>query len=271
MDQILALMIARTAYFDEKLLEYTLTSSSSTNSNGVVGQVVLLGAGFDTRVHRLPASPSQRWIWFEVDAPNIQEFKQQALANLRLPDGTTHNGTKNGTSSNGKKAASTSAAASIYNKPVYVPVVFEKDNWVTCLTAKGFDPKIPSVFVMEGVINYLDSETASATLRAISKLGGSLLLTCMRTTRPDAASVDDTLKLKGEQRLKSIGEPHRFILPHGGHEQFFQQHGFEIAELLTETDMTSRYVPPTLTENLPPLSAFGVPYNLFHLRPIASK
>lgn len=121
-------LILRVAFIDEVLRE---TSAR---------QVVILGAGLDTRSYRLEALRGARV--FEVDFPATQRFKRDRAAALGKP------------------------LAEI----VYVPVDFTRDDLASSLRAAGFDPSLPTAWVWEGVIMYLDDAALRGTLAAVRKL-----------------------------------------------------------------------------------------------------
>ncbi|MFI0927020.1 class I SAM-dependent methyltransferase [Streptomyces sp. NPDC021012] len=112
-----------------------------------VRQVVLLGAGLDTRAYRLDW-PSDLVV-FELDRAGVLDFKQRVLTDL-------------------------SAAPRV--KRVPVPVDLRAD-WVTALTTAGFDPAAPSVWLAEGILFYLPGPAETRLLDAVDGLaaGGSAL------------------------------------------------------------------------------------------------
>jgi methyltransferase (TIGR00027 family) len=103
-----------------------------------VAQFVILGAGFDTRAYRLPNDTRVRV--FEVDTPRTQLVKRETL----------------------KKAGIDSGGVT------FVPADFEKDDWLACLAAAGFDPGERTLFLWEGVTMYLDRAAVEETLRKIA-------------------------------------------------------------------------------------------------------
>ncbi len=106
-----------------------------------ISQFVILGAGFDTRAFRLKGvSKETRVHSFEIDTPKTQAVKRQMLE-------------KAGIDATGITFASAD---------------FEKENWLTKLIDAGFDINQPALFIMEGVIIYLDREAAADTLRKIA-------------------------------------------------------------------------------------------------------
>jgi methyltransferase (TIGR00027 family) len=103
-----------------------------------ISQVVLLGAGFDTRADRL-ASPGLRF--FEVDHPASQLEKRRRVAAL--------------------------PGYSI-DAPTYVSCDFEKDDFLERLVGNGFRSDAPALVLWEGVVSYLSEVAIRATLRKIS-------------------------------------------------------------------------------------------------------
>jgi methyltransferase (TIGR00027 family) len=119
----------RTAFLDEEVVRWTRTTPA---------QVVILGAGLDTRAARL-AKPGVRF--FEVDQPASQREKVERIARV---DGYP-----------------ASAAT-------HVACDFEKDDFLDQLVAGGFDAGAPALFVWEGVTPYLHEPAIRATLRRIA-------------------------------------------------------------------------------------------------------
>jgi methyltransferase (TIGR00027 family) len=112
-------------------------------------QVVILGAGFDTRAWRLDELAGTTV--FEVDHPATQHAKRERVANLPPP-----------------KA-----------KLVWTPVDFERDALIERLSAAGHNPSEPTVWIWEGVVMYLADAAVTSTLNAIrerSAPGSTLLL-----------------------------------------------------------------------------------------------
>jgi methyltransferase (TIGR00027 family) len=107
---------------------------------GGIDQVVLLGAGFDTRAWRLNALASARI--FEVDHPNTAAVKQERLR---------------------------SAHADL-KKVTFVKVDFETDDFDQLLREAGFDATRPAIVVWEGVSQYLTGEAVCGVMRWVGGL-----------------------------------------------------------------------------------------------------
>lgn len=103
-------------------------------------QVVVLGAGLDTRAYRMQALASTHV--FEVDHPATQEFKRTKARKLYpLCRALSH-----------------------------VPVDFERDSLQSCLTGAGFSRELVTAWVWEGVVMYLSDAALHDGLRAIAEL-----------------------------------------------------------------------------------------------------
>ncbi|MEV0918115.1 class I SAM-dependent methyltransferase [Streptomyces sp. NPDC049967] len=110
-------------------------------------QVVLLGAGLDSRAFRLdwPAD----CVIFEVDRAGVLAFKHEVLDGL-------------------------SAAPKAARVPVPIDL---RADWAGALTIAGFDPSAPSVWLAEGLLFYLPSATETQLIDTVDRLstGGSAL------------------------------------------------------------------------------------------------
>lgn len=141
---------------------------------GGVDQFVILGAGFDTRAYRLGCVDDLTT--FEIDHPATQERKRRSL----LAGNGVH----------------------------YVAWDFHEHGLDRALSAAGFDPAVPTLFLWEGVTNYLTAETVDETIRWCSQaaVGSHLIFTYVdRQVLDDPASyhhadrVLDTSQRAGEK------------------------------------------------------------------------
>jgi methyltransferase (TIGR00027 family) len=98
-----------------------------------VRQVVILGAGYDTRAARLPRAGVK---FFEVDHPATQAAKRARLGELR---------------------AYPAQAAT------YVTCNFEREDPIDRLVASGFSATEPALVIWEGVVPYLTEAAVRAT------------------------------------------------------------------------------------------------------------
>jgi methyltransferase (TIGR00027 family) len=155
-------IVMRTRFFDDYLTDAVA---------GGCEQVVLLGAGLDARAFRFDWPRELRW--FEVDLPEVLTFKQSVLD-------------------------STGAEAGCDRRALVADL---SGDWAAPLRDVGFRPTAPTAWLAEGLLVYLDSETAAhvlGTATTLSAPGSRLALergdvaTQVATTdtadRPDEAS-----------------------------------------------------------------------------------
>ncbi|MFF3224065.1 SAM-dependent methyltransferase [Nocardia suismassiliense] len=103
-------------------------------------QVVVLGAGLDTRAFRM--STPVDLTWFELDLPDVFAFKEPVLQR-------------------------SSPAPGCHRRVVPVDLRFD---WVRPLIDSGFQPAVPTTWIEEGVIGYLPYDNAVALAATITEL-----------------------------------------------------------------------------------------------------
>jgi methyltransferase (TIGR00027 family) len=160
---------ARQTFFDAVIKQYLAN----------ITQLVILGAGFDTRAYRLP-NDAQIQV-FEVDGPKTQAVKRQLLEKTGLNA----------------------------SRVTFVSADFEKEDWFSRLVQAGFDPRKPALFLWEGVVHYLDREAVESTLHKIASIAkGSVVAFDYFTTEP---LVSRGLYWRfGRAATKAAGEPLKF-------------------------------------------------------------
>jgi methyltransferase (TIGR00027 family) len=106
----------RTRFFDDF---FTAATASG------IRQVVILASGLDTRAYRLdwPAGI----VVFELDQPDVIEFKTRTLAELRAQPSAQH-------------------------RTVAIDL---REDWPAAIRAAGFDPGAPTAWSAEGLLPYL--------------------------------------------------------------------------------------------------------------------
>jgi methyltransferase (TIGR00027 family) len=120
--------IVRTRFFDDFL----------QSKAELVKQVVILGAGMDTRAFRLPW-PSGTHL-FEIDTPDVIEYKESILENT----------------------------PSLCHR--HLIAVDLKELLAESLVSRGFQSDIPTIWLMEGSIYYLDESDVHKLLKTITDL-----------------------------------------------------------------------------------------------------
>jgi methyltransferase (TIGR00027 family) len=145
-------------------------------------QIVMLGAGLDTRAARL-AHEGVRF--FEVDRAESQADKRARIDGLR----------------DYPRTAAT-----------YVSCDFETSSFLERLRASGFDANARACFVWEGVTPYLTERAVRATLRAIADGTHAESVVVFDHVRKKivAGDVRDKVDLEPRAIVEELGEPLRF-------------------------------------------------------------
>ncbi|MEO8876980.1 MAG: SAM-dependent methyltransferase [Polyangiaceae bacterium] len=173
-----------------------------------VTQVVLLGAGLDGRAHRLEVL--SKCDLFEIDHPDTQALKLQNARDLPAYPRQIH----------------------------YVPVNLERDDFGEALVANGFDPRMPAVFIWEGVTMYLPLAAIEGTLALLNRFAcpGSLV---MATYFDKAAERRTRFALP---LFLAIGEALRSSFSKTEIAALFAKHGFVIDADEGDPEWGDRYV-----------------------------
>ena len=125
-------MIARTAYFDTLFV-------GAINSR--TPQIVLLGAGYDTRAYRFAMQNSSTTI-IELDAAPTQNRKLKCLRKARIV---------------------------IPERVKFASIDFNKESLKDVLENAGYDNREKTLFIWEGVSYYLDTESVDEMLEFVSQ------------------------------------------------------------------------------------------------------
>ena len=125
------LLLCRFAYLDDVLRDALADG---------VRSVVILGAGLDSRAYRVPGAVAARV--FEVDHPSVLEVKKTRLQR--------HLGT-------------------LPSHVRFVAVDFETLDLAAALAPSGFDPGTRTLFLWEGVSQYISREALHDTLRFVGR------------------------------------------------------------------------------------------------------
>jgi methyltransferase (TIGR00027 family) len=200
-------MIARTAFFDQVMAE-------ALREN--IPQIVILGAGYDSRAYRLLDLIQDTRI-FELDVQPTQQRKQEILRQAGIP---------------------------LPEQLVFIMVNFNTDNLKDVLTQAGFSTERQTLFIWEGVTYYLSAEIVDAMLKSIysiSPAGSSLCFDYAALSREslDEASVK---RLREIMKTNHSAEPTRFGIPEGLIEPFLSKRGYRIKEHLTPQQIEKRYL-----------------------------
>lgn len=197
--------VARTRYIDDYLEECI---------SHALQQVVILGAGYDSRAYRFKAL--ERLAVFEVDHPDTQRVK---IANVKRVLGHLPSWVS------------------------YVPVDFEKEDFGDKLFQAGYKRDLKTVFIWEGVTMYISAEAVDSTLAFVaanSGTGSSIIFNYYYKSY-----VEGTSPLKWVKRelrsYRRMGEPLRFGIESDDIQAFLMARGFSQVRNATPAFLTGLY------------------------------
>lgn len=124
-------VLARTRYMDDVVCREVAAG---------LDQLVILGAGYDTRAYRMRAELAEVPV-FEVDHPLTSRAKRARVA----------------------KALGPAAAA-----PRFVEVDFDHEHLLERLAAHGYDPGARTLFILSGVAPFLTEDAVRELLRQVA-------------------------------------------------------------------------------------------------------
>jgi methyltransferase (TIGR00027 family) len=158
-------MAVRTRFFDKMFTDA---------ADAGVRQAVILAAGLDARGYRLPW-PDGTTV-YEVDQPEVIEFKTTTLAGIGATPTATH-------------------------RTVAIDL---RADWPKVLKDNGFDPSQPTAWSAEGLLIYLPSDAQDKLFDNITALSapGSRLAT---EHVPDLSAFTDGRAQRMSERLKQLG------------------------------------------------------------------
>lgn len=196
--------VARTRFIDDAV-EAAVRSA--------IQQVVILGAGFDARAYRIETMA--RIAVFEVDHPSTSAAKRRLVA---------------------------ATLGSVPQHVRFVSIDFDVEPLPAAMASAGFDPHRRTLFIWEGVTNYLTEEAVDGTLRwcAGAAPGSRVLFTYVHRQVLDAPQTfEGTEKLFGT--LHAAGEHWTFGLDPAGVPEFLGQRGLVLDEDVGACDYRARY------------------------------
>ena len=203
---IYGVQICRTRYIDDVV--------QAAISQGIK-QLVILGAGYDTRPYRLPEMESVKV--FEVDLPAVQDDKKKKLQKYlgRLPEHVT-----------------------------FIPIDFDTQTLETVFTGTAFDPSMPAIFIWEGVTQYISEEAVRQTLAFVGKSApGSIIvftyvLKSIIERRSDIPGANHMMDVVARQ------SPWVFGLEPSGIQDFLKPYGLTVIAEVGNSDYQEKYLKP---------------------------
>ena len=219
-------IISRTRFIDD-LIEKSAKEG--------VEQYVILGAGYDSRAHRLDLPSSLRI--FEVDQPEVQDRKRSKLPK-ELPNS---------------------------ENVTYITVDFAHQSLTERLLDSGFDKTKSTVFTLEGVTQYITKEAFNSTMKEMATLSQeassifvlSFVNELLNNNPEDCfgkgyLDPEKKANLIKDLSAKAAGEPWISFYSTEEIEDLLAQNGYSIKENVTLEDLNSLYFGPvdrTLSED----------------------
>jgi len=198
-------IVARVRFFDD------IVKSSIDDG---LEQLVILGAGYDTRAYRIKGMDKIKL--FEIDHPATQKVKIEKIKEIfnSLPDHVT-----------------------------YIPLDLEVDKLGQRLLESKYDSSKKTLFIMEGLLMYISPEVVDEILSFIvhnSGNGSDILFDYI-----PLSVVDGTCELEAGQNwqkgVTDAGEPFKFGIKEGATESFLVQRGFTKIKNMTSEDYKKAY------------------------------
>ncbi|RXE56114.1 methyltransferase [Methanoculleus taiwanensis] len=199
-------ILARVRYFDDFVLQSLAEG---------LEQLVILGAGYDTRAYRIEGLREQVRV-FEVDHPETQSVKREKVREL---------------------------FGSLPEHVVYVPLDLETGDLGRELTGNGYNPDKQTLFILEGLVMYIPPHAVDeilAFIRNTSAPGSAVIFDYY-----PSSVVDGTCDREIAQNIRTyvaqLGEPLRFGIPEGTAEAFLSERGFCNVVNVTNEDYKKLY------------------------------
>jgi methyltransferase (TIGR00027 family) len=205
---VLGNLLCRTRYIDD-VLRASLKEG--------VEQVVILGAGFDSRAYRIAGIDHVRV--FEVDRPATLELKRSRVGKVlgAVPEHVT-----------------------------LVGIDFNTQKLGDVLESAGFQTARKTLFIWEGVTQYITAEAVNDTLEFVSRAAGAgseIVFTYIRQ-----GIIDGSDRSKTDQRIVSFaskaGSPWIFGIDPAELEQFLAVRGLDLVEDVGAAEYRERYLAP---------------------------
>lgn len=214
-----AFFLARTAWLDAAFAD-ALASGTP--------QVLILGAGYDTRALRFDLGASRV---FEVDLPATQEHKRGLLdaAGVAAPPGLVH-----------------------------VPFDLRTDGLGEALAGAGYDPSARTLVLWEGVSYYLPASAVDETLAFVRAQTAAGSRVCFDVMLPadELAGRYGADQSRAAMAAMYADEPLRFALAPDTLPGWLARRGFGLVEALDADAMRARHLTLGDGTSLPALDLF---------------
>lgn len=195
---------ARVKYFDI-ILEKCISDD--------ITQLIILGAGYDTRPYRIPKIDSNFKV-FEVDHPEIQSIKKEIITRIfgKLPDNVT-----------------------------YIPLNLESGDLDVVISSTCFSELKKTLVIMEGLIMYLSSDSINRIFSYLSQkcpVGSKILFDYYPESVVSGEKNEYAKNIVKFTQLS--GEPLKFGIPDDDERIFFSQWNFTDIRIIRSEEYKKR-------------------------------
>ena len=202
-------MIARTAYFDRLFVDAL---------NNKTPQIVLLGAGYDSRAYRFAKSNHSTRI-FELDIAPTQDRKKKCIKKARID---------------------------IPKHVTFVPINFNEESLKNVLEKAGYKNHQKTLFIWEGVSYYLEVESVDTTLEFVSHASHhESAIAFDYTISISEENINDYYGVKEfSQKMKEhhANEELMFSIDEGETESFLEQRGLKMVDHLDNKEIEKTFL-----------------------------
>jgi methyltransferase (TIGR00027 family) len=179
-----------------------------------VEQVMILGAGYDSRAYRFATEIGPRPV-YEIDLPPLSRRKAAIVASH--PQLFGH--------------------ASVHR----VEIDFRTQSLETQLAGSGLTPGAPTFVAWEGVSMYLHRAALDATLAALASVCGAGSVIAMDFWQRVGRGGTYQLRRSAERAMRLIGEPLAFAMPARDVGTLLGPRGFDLLDVAEAAELTTRY------------------------------
>jgi methyltransferase (TIGR00027 family) len=200
-------MFCRFRYIDDVLKE--------SIANKGIETVINLGAGMDCRAYYIPGTENIKY--YEVDHPSVIKKKKSKLKNIlgKLPDHV-----------------------------VYVPVDFEKQTLDTELKGAGYNLTSKTLFIWEGVTQYISEDANNHILEYIAQAAPSsrIIFSYIVKSFIDGKDIRKDLKVMHKHMRKKNSPIWIFGLDPADIPNYLSKYSFTLIEDIGKEEVEERYM-----------------------------
>jgi methyltransferase (TIGR00027 family) len=202
-----AFVVARTRYIDDFL---------KAQIEDGIKQLVILGAGYDSRAYRFDQLQQEGVKVFELDQLYAQRFKIWTVSKT---------------------------VGSFPKNLTYVHIDFAREKLEVNLPSSGYQANLKTLFICEGVTMYLTAEAVDRTLSFIAASSGEG--SCIVFDYLFDSALDPTSRPSEAELLRRscaiVHEPLLFGIKHNTIERFLSSRGFRLLHDVTAKSLKDAY------------------------------